>query len=563
MLTPESILLCFSNKGFWWLKVKVAVVGGSVAGLHSAIFLLNSRLDCEVSIIEKKKAVGDNIVCAGGLASYMVKRLELQVPDEFVARRIRSVRFYSPSLDFAELMLHKEYGLVLWRDRWEKWLGEEACRLGAKIRLRVRNPHAVLKRADVIVGADGIAGASRRLAGKPFPKKDDVHIAMQAVGKAKIADEEAISMYFGREIAPEGYGWCLTPDTLVITSVGPRPISKISTGMHVLTRKGWNKVEQVFVRSYDGEVIGVTPWKFNYEVKLTPEHLVFTDKGWVQAGNLTKSHHVFFPKPTPQEQSAKLTLSDYYNGVVIRGFQTNDVCSIYPEYTAKGAGKQIVTSDGVFLPIRRIRKTFYKGTVYDLKTCGEFATASFLVHNSFPLGGSEYRIGLGVPLTHSSNLKCYFKTFTEKIGAELNERPKAKMIPTAPPEKTLVGEVMGKPAAFVGDAGLQTDPSTGGGIAPAILGAKCLAEALDRGDLKLYDRLWKGELYRRNRQRYKLKQILCEMGDREFEMLVGVLKDFKPVSESLGVALTHLLIELAFRHPKFFTKHKVLRRLIR
>jgi digeranylgeranylglycerophospholipid reductase len=255
--------------------------------------------------------------------------------------------------------------------------------------LNVRNPLEMLKEADVIVGADGLTGISRRLADKPFPLSLNVHIAIQAVGKAKIADEEAISMYFGSQIAEKGYAW------------------------------------------------------------------------------------------------------------------------------------------------------------------------------TFPLPGSQFRIGLGVPLALASWLKPCFKTFTESIGAKVTEKPKVKMIPTAPPEKTLVGNVMGKPIAFVGDAGLQADPATGGGIAPAILGAKCLAEALDQGSLKLYDRLWKGELYRRNRQRYELKQILCEMSDGEFEMLVDVLKDFKPAGESIGIALAHLLIELAFRHPKFFTKHKVLRRLIR
>jgi digeranylgeranylglycerophospholipid reductase len=368
--------------------VKVVVVGGSVAGLHTAHFLLSSGLDCEVSVVERKKAFGENIVCAGGIASYMIKKLKLQVPSEFVARRVNKVRFYSPGLDYADLELHKEYGLILWRDRWENWLGEQVMNLGAKAYLNVKDPLEFFKDADVVVGADGIAGVTRKLAGRPFLSSDDVHIAVQAVGRAKIADEEAISMYFGSQVAPKGYGW------------------------------------------------------------------------------------------------------------------------------------------------------------------------------SFPIGGSLFRIGLGVPLTYSSKLMEFFKRLLTSIEAELSEKPRVKMIPTAPPEKTLVGEIIGKPVAFVGDAGLQTDPSTGGGIAPAILGARCLSEALNMGDLKLYDKLWRGELYRRNRQRYGLKQVLCELSDGEWEMLVDLLKDFRPMSESIGLAMVHLLVELAFRNPRFLTKHKVLRRLL-
>jgi flavin-dependent dehydrogenase len=316
----------------------------------------------------------------------------LEISEEFIASKVRKVRFYSPTLDYAELQMEKEYGLILWRDRWEKWLGQQVEELGAKIHLKVRNPLEMLKEADIVVGADGLTGISRKLADKPFPSSDDVHIAIQAVGKTNFCDEEAISMFFGSWI-PKGYGWL------------------------------------------------------------------------------------------------------------------------------------------------------------------------------FPLQGGDFRIGLGVPLTCASNLKRYFDTFLTSVEAELSERPKVKLIPTAHPEKNLVGNIiprgmMGKPIALVGDAGLQTDSCTGGGLANAIIGAKCLAQALDKGELKVYDRLWKAELYKRNRQRYKLKQILCEMTDGEFEMLVGVLKDFKPVSESLGTALIHLLVELAFRNPRFFTRHKVLRRLL-
>jgi flavin-dependent dehydrogenase len=266
-------------------------------------------------------------------------------------------------------------------------LGEQVISLGAKAYLNVKDSAGMLRNADVIVGADGLAGVARRLAGKPLPGRGDVHIAIQAVGKAKLADEEAVSMFFGSWI-PQGYGWL------------------------------------------------------------------------------------------------------------------------------------------------------------------------------FPLQGGEFRIGLGVPLTYTSSLKRCFNILLSSVEAELSEKPKAKMIPTAPPEKNLVCSIMGKPAALVGDAGLQTDSATGGGIAPAILGAKCLAEALSGGSLKLYDGLWKSELYGRNRQRYRLKQVLCELSDDEWEMLVDLLKDFKPVSESIGLALIHLLAELAFRNPRFLTKHKILRRLL-
>lgn len=368
------------------LELKVVICGASVAGLHVAQFLLSSSLDVDVELYERKKTVGDGIVCGGGVASYMLRKCKVEVPEDFVASHISKVRFYSPGFDFAEYQMKKEYGLVLWRDRWEKWIGEQIEELGGKFRFGVRNPS--FRKADVIVGADGLIGITRRLANLPFPARKDVHIGVQGVFKLTDYPEETISLFFGHHIAPEGYGWI------------------------------------------------------------------------------------------------------------------------------------------------------------------------------FPLQGTEYRIGLGVPLS-IGNVSEFFKRFTDELQ-NLGFKPvqiesmKAKLIPTTQPPKT---NVYGK-IAFVGDAGLLVDPATGGGIGPAIISARCLVEALDRSDLKYYDRLWKSELYGRNKTRYTLKKILTELSDGEWEMLIELLKEFKPISESLGTVLLHLILELVFKHPRLLVKHKVLRRLV-
>lgn len=367
----------------------VLVVGGSVSGLFTAKFVLE-KSNLNVCLVECKKNFGENITCAGGISSHMLKKAGLTIPDEFIASKVKTVHFYSPSFNVAELSFKNEYGLVLYRDRWEKALGEEVKNLGAKIHFGA-DGFTVLSLAwkkhpslySFIIGCDGISGATRRFLGLKPPPQDDIHISIQALCKSRKVSDDAINLFFGLSIAEKGYGW------------------------------------------------------------------------------------------------------------------------------------------------------------------------------AFPVGGSEFRVGLGVPLSLSDRLVDSFNRLTSAIDAKILEKPRGKLIPTAKPMESLVfGNVL-----LVGDAGLQTDPCSGGGIGPAVIGAKCAAEAVVKGKHKLYDKLWKKHLYRRNKVRYALKQILYEVDDVEFEELINILKKFKPISEKIDIALLHLIANLTIKNLNFITKHKVLRKL--
>lgn len=361
--------------------MRIAIVGGSIAGLHAAKYMLDRGLH-GIELFEKKSCFGERIICAGGIASYMIRKTGINIPKDFIASKVSRVVFYSPSFDYADLKLEKEYGYVLWRDKWEKWLGDE---ISADCKVYFKSPNPILKGYDFIVGCDGLTGVTRTLLGLKPPSVNDIHIAIQAVASTRRVPDDAISMFFGTAVAEKGYAW------------------------------------------------------------------------------------------------------------------------------------------------------------------------------AFPIGGSEFRIGLGVPLSLSRKLISSFNYLVSRLDAKLLDKPMVKMIPTAPPQESLVyGNFI-----LVGDAGLQTDPATGGGIGNAIIGAMCAAEAISKGKIQLYDRLWRARLYRRNKFRYGLKQVLYELDNSDFEKLIDLLKDFKPISESIGAALFHLIIELALKEPKFIIKHKILRRLIK
>jgi Pretoxin HINT domain len=88
--------------------------------------------------------------------------------------------------------------------------------------------------------------------------------------------------------------WCLTEDTQINTESGISPISEIAIGEKVWVyneskkKQQLRKVDQLHIREYSGEMIHLT-LENNSLIKITPNHKVYTDRGWVQAGDLVGS----------------------------------------------------------------------------------------------------------------------------------------------------------------------------------------------------------------------------------------------------------------------------------
>jgi len=177
------------------------------------------------------------------------------------------------------------------------------------------------------------------------------------------------------------------------------------------------------------------------------------------------------------------------------------------------------------------------------------------------------RIGLGVPLSLNLNARSLLTDFLFKLEATPSEI-RAKLIPTAKPEEELVHTVRTASVLrpkltvmLVGDAALFCDPATGGGIVQGLLSAKSAARAIYEGKPQNYERYCSG-LIRTNLFRYKLKQVLCELNDEDFNILINTMQDFHPNLTSVGRAITRALVKIAMKNPRFLVKHKVLRKLL-
>jgi len=187
---------------------KVAVIGCSVAGLSAANELVDDR-SFKVTVYDKKSRVGGDVICGGALSSFMLREIGLDLPRNSIASEITSVRIYAPNGDYWELESEGDvYGYVLWRDVFERELAKQASSKGAEIILDHEVTDLNLD-ADYIVGADGLTGTTRKLAG--FPDLDDVHIGVQRTAYIPNHPENRIELHFGREVAPCGYSW-IFPD---------------------------------------------------------------------------------------------------------------------------------------------------------------------------------------------------------------------------------------------------------------------------------------------------------------------------------------------------------------
>jgi ribonucleotide reductase alpha subunit len=134
---------------------------------------------------------------------------------------------------------------------------------------------------------------------------------------------------------------CFTPDTLVYTQSGPKPIEDIGVGELVMCSNGtYQKVKMPIRHEYAGKMLELTIKNSIYPVRLTPEHQVFALQGqakglnydvirnrldknitkadFVDAKDLKESDFLVFPIPSYIQDIEELSEEDCrFYGILI------------------------------------------------------------------------------------------------------------------------------------------------------------------------------------------------------------------------------------------------------
>lgn len=111
-------------------RVEVAVVGGGAAGLIAAREA--ARLGLGVEVFEEDDSIGRPESCAGLYSLQGLRRIGVDLRNEYVQNIVRGAIIHSPGGRVLEIRTDKPVAAVVRREALDRYLAEEAIIMGAK-----------------------------------------------------------------------------------------------------------------------------------------------------------------------------------------------------------------------------------------------------------------------------------------------------------------------------------------------------------------------------------------------------------------------------------------------
>lgn len=226
--------------------VDILVVGAGPGGCVAAREAKRRGRELNVLLVERDRSIGAPVRCAEGVGEAGLREFATPEGADWYLRRITRVIFIAPD-DTQVKVAERDVGYVLDRTRFDAFLGAEAGREGADVRVGTEVTalarsngrwEATLEgpdgrstvRARIVIGADGVESMVGRWAGLDTRvRAKDMESCAQYVVHDIACDPDAIYLHFGDEVAPGGYAW--------IFPRAPR-IANVGLGMLALKAKG-------------------------------------------------------------------------------------------------------------------------------------------------------------------------------------------------------------------------------------------------------------------------------------------------------------------------------------
>jgi geranylgeranyl reductase family protein len=218
----------------------VVVIGAGPAGLTAAEGL--ARSGRRVTVLEEHAQIGSPVNCSGVLGVEAFDRFLL--PEALVRHRLQEVEFVSPRGRRWRFDAGRSLASVVVRSELDRFLGDRAREAGAEIRLS--HEAMAVRRDERGVTVEVRTAEERRLlrsrslvvatgAGMPLLKAlgfDTIPDRLLGVQTEVASSASRVEVFFGREWAPEGFGWIVPLGDgrakvgLLCDRDGPRSLSR-------------------------------------------------------------------------------------------------------------------------------------------------------------------------------------------------------------------------------------------------------------------------------------------------------------------------------------------------
>ncbi|MFH0969959.1 MAG: NAD(P)/FAD-dependent oxidoreductase [Candidatus Diapherotrites archaeon] len=195
----------------------VGIIGGGSAGLRLARRLAEQKIP--VTVFEEHPEIGIPEHCSGLISARNTKELGFDLKASFM-NDIYGAKIFSPNNTQLRIERKKPVAHVMDRSKFDKTLYKEAIAAGAQVELSTSvmsvkgntlftqtKGKGGMRKADVIVAADGVNSRLRKMVGIESPATDFMHTYQ--VKAAGTFDPNFVELYLGNEFAPHFFAWVI------------------------------------------------------------------------------------------------------------------------------------------------------------------------------------------------------------------------------------------------------------------------------------------------------------------------------------------------------------------